>query len=202
MDVVPLKESALPSTAVHQYLSRAGKASPVQVYPSKDKCSGEKAVGTAKLEADRTNINLKRGTQNNSPGSHHLHSCDGTDVSPGSTGVLPALCFPSPFAFAQAGDKQEEVSTSPLQTAVGQARGAHCKPILTQTLIHLQATGHGHRDAVGRRATLATCCLLSHRGGSHRSRPQSLSPHPSAKPGSGCQLDCTCKHDFVLYSRG
>lgn len=190
------------STAVHQYLSRAGKASPVYVYPGKDKCSGEKAAGTAKLEADRSNINMKRGTWNNSPGSHHLHSCDGTDVSPGSAGILPALCFPSPFAFAQAGDQQEEVSTSPLQTSVGQARRARCKPILAQTLTHLQATGHVHRDAVSRRATPATCCLLSHRGGSHGSRPQSLSPQPSAKPGTGCQLHCTCEHGFVLYSRG
>lgn len=57
---------------------------------------------------------MKRDTQNNPPGSHHLHCCDGSDVSPGSAGFLPALPFPSPLAATHARDQQEqEVSASP-----------------------------------------------------------------------------------------
>lgn len=86
----------------------------------------------------------------------------------------------------------------PLQTTTCQARGACCKPILTQIPRYLQATDHARRDAAGRTATLDTRCPLSHRGGSHESRPRSPSPQPSAKPRAGCQPHHTCKDNFVF----
>ena len=90
----------------------------------------------------------------------------------------------------------------PLQTATGQARGARCKPILTQTPMHLQATDHACRDAAGTTATLDTHCPLSHRGGSRGSRPRSPSPQPSAKPRVGCQQTALVKMTLSFTAEG
>jgi len=145
MHQVPLQGSALPSTAAHQYL-----ACTVQVHPGQDKRSGKKAVGPVKLEAGRSNVNTKRGTQSRSPGSHHPRSHDGSDAS---SGVASPAFPPCPVATAHAGRRglsiSDHPSSLPPQTATGPATEACCKPISTQTPTRLQEADPGHRDAAG-----------------------------------------------------
>lgn len=75
---------------------------------------------------------MKRDTQNNSPGPHHLQSCDGSDISPGSTGILPALHFLDPFPVPHTMTKRDQHPS--FQTTTTKAREAPCKPTLTQCI--------------------------------------------------------------------